>query len=93
MTCIIRKVVGDHYENFAEIAPNEWRLRELVESLEAWLRDNRSLLAAHHEWVADIGFSVRKDALGGGPPITLNLMKMCLEANLEIFLSEYQGEA
>jgi hypothetical protein len=40
-------------------------------------------------WVADIGFCVRKEAWSGGPPITKALMRMCLEANLEIWLSEY----
>ena len=90
---MIRRVLGDGYENVVEIALGEWRLREQVEALEAWLRENRLRLDSSCEWVADIGFCVRKDALGGGPPITKELMRMCLEANIEIFLSEYPGEA
>lgn len=93
MSCVIRRVVGDHYENLVELCPDEWRLREQVEALESWLRDNRKQLDSQHEWVADIGFCIREDACGGGPPITRDLMKMCLEVNLEIFLSEYPGQA
>lgn len=91
MPCIIRRDRGDRYENFAELAPGVWRLREQVEALEQWLAENRSQLDPSERWVADIGFCVRPDAQGGGPPITSALMKMCLEANLEIFLSEYPG--
>lgn len=93
LPCVIRKLVNDHFENFVALADDVWRLREQVESLEAWLRDNRHQLDATHEWIADIGFCSRKDALGGGPPITRELMEMCLEVNLEIWLSEYPGEA
>jgi len=89
MTCIIRKIVDGHSENHAEVAVDEWRLREQVEALEVWLQEHVGELDPEHEWVADIGFSVRKDATGGGPPITRALMRLCLAANLEIYLSEY----
>ena len=93
MTCIIRKIVGDRLENYTEIEPEEWRLREQVEALEAWLIEHAGELDPDYEWVADIGFTVRQDALGGGPPITRRLMQMCVDANLEIYLSEYPGTA
>jgi hypothetical protein len=90
---IIRKIVGDRFENFVELAPREWKLREQVDSLEAWLKNNRDQLDSAHQWVADIGFCVRPNASGGGPPISRDLMRMCIEANLEIYLSEYPGKA
>ena len=92
MPCIIRKIVEDRYENLVELAPGTWRLREQVEALEKWLDGHRQELDPAQCWVADIGFGVRKDATGGGPPISRRLMQMCLEANLVIFLSEYPGE-
>ena len=85
---IIRKVVGDHYENFQTIS-DQWDLREQVEALEAWLTEHATKLDPIESWVADIGFSHRDDALGGGPPISRRLMQMCLDSNLEIYLSEY----
>lgn len=93
MTCIIRKIVDERFENHAEIEPEEWRLREQVEALEAWLSEHSGELDPEYEWVADIGFTVREDAFGGGPPITRKLMQMCVDANLEIYLSEYPGSS
>ena len=92
MPCIIRKVVDDSFEIYAEIAVGEWKLRPQIEAIEQWLRQNRNQLPAGHHWVADVGFTARRDATGGGPPISLDLMRMCLEANLEIYLSEYGVE-
>jgi len=93
LPCNIGKFVGDRLENFVEIVGEEWRLREQIEALEVWLDKNRHKLDPKQKWVADIGFCVRKNAMGGGPPITRELMQMCLEMNLEIYLSEYPGEA
>ncbi|MEX2212822.1 MAG: hypothetical protein WD768_01755 [Phycisphaeraceae bacterium] len=93
MPVIIRKVVGDRFQNEVDVVRDEWKLREQVEALEAWLKNNPGRLDPAYEWVADIGFCVRPDALGGGPPISRELMRLCLAANLEIYLSEYQGEA
>jgi hypothetical protein len=92
MPCIIRRVVGERFENHAEIAPGEWKLRPQIEALEQWLSQHRDQLPAGHQWVADVGFTARRDATGGGPPISLDLMRMCLEANMEIYLSEYGVE-
>lgn len=85
---IIRKIVGDHYENFHTVS-DHWNLRQQVEALESWLIQHVSELDPNEFWVADIGFNCRDDALGGGPPISRRLMQMCLDANLEIYLSEY----
>lgn len=93
MPCIIKEKLNGKLQNFAELAPKEWRLREQVETLESWLSIEPLQLDPTHDWIADIGFCVRADAKGGGPPITKNLMKLCLDANLEIYLSEYPGEA
>lgn len=89
MPIVVRKVEGDHFVNFEVIAGDEWKLRELVEALEDWLQKNAEKLDPQFRWVADIGFEQRKGAMAGGPPLTLNLMKHCLDANLEIYLSEY----
>lgn len=88
---IIRKIVGDHYENFETIS-DEWGLRPKIEALEAWLSQNAVRLDSGHAWVADIGFNQRSGALGGGPPISRELMQMCLDSNIEIYLSEYGPE-
>lgn len=93
MPCEIRRDEGEKYINFVELEPGEWQLRVLVEALQDWLKANRGQLDPGECWVADIGFCVSGKAAGGGPPISRTLMEMCLEANLEILLSEYPGNA
>jgi hypothetical protein len=88
LSTIIRKVVGDRSENYVTVSP-EWILRPQVEALEKWLREHRGELDPSSEWIADIGFTHRAESCGGGPPLTRDLMRMCLDANMEIYLSEY----
>ena len=64
-------------------------MRTQIEALERWLTMHVNELDASSRWVADVGFTVRLDATGGGPPISRELMDMCVAANLEIYLSEY----
>lgn len=89
MTIIIRKVVGDIFKNHKTIVKYEWDIRKQIEALEAWLNIENNKLDTKYQWVADIGFRPSAGALGGGPPITKELMKKCLNNNLEIYLSEY----
>ena len=93
MPCVIREVVDGRFRNREELLPEEWRLREQVEALQTWLEAEPRRLDPTRKWIADIGFCMRPDAGGGGPPISRRLMQMCLDANLEIWLSEYPGEA
>ena len=88
MSTIIRKVVGDRSENYVTVSA-KWILRPQVEALEKWLREHRGELDPSSEWIADVGFTHRPNACGGGPPLTRDLMRMCLDANMEIYLSEY----
>jgi hypothetical protein len=92
MPVIIRRVVDDHFKNFTEIAGDSWDLRTQIEALEEWLSVHPHELSPSNQWVADVGFTVRLDALGGGPPISRKLMEMCVASNLEIYLSEYGAE-
>jgi hypothetical protein len=93
MPCHIRRDDGEKFSNFADIALEEWRLAEQVDALEQWLSGNRHRLDSGKKWVADIGFTVRPGARGGGPVIRKQLMEWCLEVNLEIVFSEYPGDA
>ena len=89
MTTIIRRVTEDGSENHLTLSEDVWDLRTQVEDLEEWLCSPEMNLDSSHDWIADIGFSARVNATGGGPPLTLKLMRKCLEYNVEIYLSEY----
>ena len=76
-------------EFHAELEPDEWRLGPQVEALEAWLREHAEQLDPHLDWSADIGFGHRLDAGGGGALISHDLMRLCLQTKLEVYISEY----
>lgn len=86
-------MVADRYENFVELAAGEWKLTEQVEALRDWLKEHHHELDRDFAWIADIGFELRKDATGGGPVISVAMMKLCVECRMDIFLSEYGGGA
>jgi hypothetical protein len=92
MPVVIRRILKDRFKNHTEIAHDSWDLRTQIQALEEWLTVHPHELDPSNEWVADIGFTVRLDATGGGPPISRKLMEMCVGSNLEIYLSEYGAE-
>ena len=58
-----------------------------MKAFESWLQENRSL--APSKYSADIGFSPREDALGGGGKVSIESMEIMLRLGLELYLSEY----
>lgn len=89
MPVILRRIHHQKFMNHTEIAGDSWDLRTQIEALEEWMITHGRTLDTQYEWVADVGFTTRTDATGGGPPITKRLMSECIKANLEIYLSEY----
>jgi|GEM_PF-4095836 len=89
MPCVIRKRTGERFENLVTLAGEEWDLSPQVEALERWLAYSPPDFRRESRWVADIGFHPRSGAAGGGPALSLDLLRTCVESNLEIHLSEY----
>ena len=92
MPVVIRQIVEDGTKNHSDVAADSWDLRTQIEALEEWLSDSPGQLDPSYRWIADVGFTVRMDATGGGPPISRKLMEMSVASNLEIWLSEYGAE-
>ena len=90
MPTFIRAVVGDRYvDHGIPDSSNSFDLREQIEALQAWLEHHPDALDPAERWVANVGFEIDKETLGGGPPIPRRLMELCLKSNLEIWLSQY----
>lgn len=87
-------ICRDGVPNDGEVAwlcHDEWELPSQIEALKAWLSDNKdSLDAVPHS--ADIGFSVRPDACGGGAVLEPEFLLSLAEAKISIFLSEYPND-
>ena len=77
-------------ERIAWLCDDNWRLPDQAEALEAWLMENRATLKPG-DYVADIGFTLRKDASGGGAAISPEIMRTMADIGMSLFLSEYPG--
>lgn len=89
MAIWIRKVTGEKSENYLKLADEDWDLRSQFEVFESWLKSDAGALSSSEGWIADIGFTPREGACGGGPVISLEIMELCLANKITIFLSEY----
>jgi hypothetical protein len=77
-------------ERIAWLCDGNWRLPDQAEALEAWLAENLTTLKPD-DYVADIGFRLREDALGGGAAISPEMMRTMAELGISLFLSEYSS--
>lgn len=78
----------DPEDKVAWLAEDSWELPTQMEELREWLATNRSRYAKDN-YIADVGFHVRRDAMGGGAVIDVEMMGWLVELGMEIFLSEY----
>lgn len=70
------------------ICADDWELPKQVYALELWLNENCKKLKPS-QYIADIGYSVRSDASGGGAVVTTRAMKQMVSIGMELYLSEY----
>ena len=77
-------------ERVAWLCDDNWRLPDQVEVLDAWLIEMRDMLKPGR-YVADVGFSPREDALGGGAALSPEMMRTMANLGISLFLSEYPG--
>jgi hypothetical protein len=79
-------------ERIAWLCDGEWHLKPQIEALSAWLSDGGSNLEPA-EYVADVGFSWRRDALAGGPILEPRALRRMADLGMSLHLSEYPGFA
>jgi len=79
---------GQKNKEIAWLCDQNWRLPEQVEALTVWLAENRTSFAPG-DYVADLGFEPRPDALGGGAVLSPEAMRTMADLGITLFLSEY----
>ena len=83
----ISKDDGSH-EEIAWLCNDDWELPTQLHALQEWLsKYEKSDIAA--KAIADIGFSIRPDAFGGGAVLGTDTMRRFADAGVEIHFSEY----
>ena len=81
----------ENFETIKYLSENDWELPTQMDELEKWLeKDGKNLPKG--KYVADIGFTIRKDASGGGGVLNLKMIKILNEIGMEIYFSEYRDE-
>ncbi|WP_417608466.1 hypothetical protein [Owenweeksia hongkongensis] len=65
-----------------------WDLPTQIHALETWLDKNGKDLEPN-EYVADIGFGIRKDASGGGGVLNSKSMEIMGQIKMDVYFSEY----
>lgn len=88
---IVIHLEGAPSERLAILCPAQWRLPEQIAALEAWLVENRGVVAPGR-YVADIGFTVRKRAEGGGAVMTSSMMRAMADIGMSVVFSEFYLE-
>ena len=75
-------------ENLAWLCNDIWDLPIQILELEKWLEANKRMISPS-KYIADIGFTIKKDAGGGGSTFSSNSMKIMAELGIDLYLSEY----
>ena len=78
----------DSRAEIASLCDDDWGLPSQVTALEAWLTQSAAAVGAAR-YIADIGFSVRADATGGGAALSPEMMRRMADLGITLFLSEY----
>lgn len=70
------------------LCDDEWEMPVQIKSLDQWLTNTGCKLPAG-TYTADLGFSPRAGALGGGAVLTTKSMRIMVEIGMNLYLSEY----
>ena len=84
----IDRKTDENNEEVAWLCDDEWELPTQLETLEKWLKEKGQNLSKD-TYVADVGFSPRSNACGGGGVISTESMQIMVSIGMELFLSEY----
>ena len=75
-------------EKIAHLAIDHWELPTQIKELESWLFEN-PLDLSPSKYIADVGFSIRENACGGGAILSPEAMAIMGELGIKLYLSEY----
>ena len=79
----------DKPKSVAWLCEDSWELPFQLDEFQFWLENEGNDLPAGR-YIADIGFSQRPDASGGGGTLSVSTMRKLVELGMEIWFSEYR---
>ncbi|BET65457.1 hypothetical protein ASA1KI_03750 [Opitutales bacterium ASA1] len=78
--------------DIAVLCDDVWDLPSQIAELEVWLVTAAEKISPG-DYVADVGFKIRRSASGGGASLSPATMKVMAELGITLFLSEYPGKS
>ena len=75
-------------KSFGWLCDDAWEIPCQIEALEAWLFENEDKIESGN-YAADIGYSPREGAYGGGVILSLRAMSIMVKIGMVLQLSEY----
>jgi hypothetical protein len=90
MPISITRIINGSVEKIAWLCDGEWELPRQIDELKKWLLENRTKLNKGN-YVADVGYSPREDACGGGAVLSIQAMRIMVAVDMELYLSEYSS--
>ena len=79
---------SDDFQTIGECSQEKWDLSTQIDDLKKWLNSNHQNIPKG-KYVADIGFTTRTSATGGGGVISIEMICLLNNLGMEIYLSEY----
>lgn len=79
---------GEKGEVLTHLCKDKWEIPEQIEALEQWLKEQNGKIKAGN-YIADIGYSPREGAAGGGAVLTTEAMEIMVNIGMDLYLSEY----
>ncbi len=78
---------GEKGNEIDHLCENEWEMPKQIEALEKWLKERNGKIKAG-SYIADIGYSPREGAAGGGAVLTTETMNAMVKIGMDLYLSE-----
>jgi len=79
---------GERGTSIGHLCDDSWEMPEQVNTLYSWLKENKEKMPKG-KYIADIGYSPREGALGGGVALSIEAMEIMVSIGMELYLSEY----
>lgn len=79
---------NDRGDRIIELCGEHWEMPIQIDSLEEWLIEKGHALPKG-KYTADLGYSPREGACGGGTVLKCKPMEIMVSIGMELYLSEY----
>lgn len=80
--------IDDNYQRIDYLCEGVWDLPNQIDSFEKWL-STKGVSLPKGSYIADIGFEIRKEAVGGGAVLNSESMKIMGNIGMDVYFSEY----